>query len=394
MRKGRFRILGLAALLLLGLGLSGCESGSGDAAEGTQFATRSGYLTNNGGNGGDFNGGGPNNPGPGNGSPVPFDPGDDPTTTPTPPPGGGGRIFITHFGSDTVGVYDATNYALIDEVTVGLNPRGLAYDTERARVIVTLDDGSVVTFSASDFNDMTSFTTPGTFPADVAYDPVNDAIFVPHRFGGQLSGVNAGNFASLANFPVSLVDLVEVRVDAAGQRAFSIENNGSNLFVVDIASGSHQAVLVNGGGNLDGLVYDASPERLFIGGFANGQLIVMDASTPTPSLLQSISTTGSQPTSVAVDTQNDRVYTANLGSSNVTVFDDSHATTDPLSFNQTLATGGPPIGVYFDEQRNRILTTNESSDSISVFDANGFSDLGDFPVGDGPYVILVEPDNP
>jgi DNA-binding beta-propeller fold protein YncE len=323
-----------------------------------------------------------------------------PTPTPTPPPPPPpptGRLFISHRAGNTVGVYDATNYSLLDEVVVGAAPLGLAFDTVRDRVIVTLNDGTVVTFAADDFTDITSYPTVGTLAADVAYDPINDAIFVPHRFGGQLAANNAGTFASLAGFPVALTELVEVRVDAAGQRAFSIQNNGSSLFVVDIAGATSQTIVVPGGGFLDGLAYDDSPQRLFVGGFGNGSVIVYDASLPLPTQIQTIGT-GNNPTSVAVDNVNDRVYTANATSFDVAVFDyDQGAVVNPLTFDQGLATDPNgvqgPIGVYFDAQRNRILTTNETADTISVFDATTLAPVGarDFPAGDGPYVILVEP---
>src|SRR5215204_5328985 len=96
---------------------------------------------------------------------------------------------------------------------------------------------------------------------------------------------------------------------------------------------------------------------------------------------------------IAFDENGQRVFTANIGSSSVSIIDLANANTVT---NVPLAPSGGngPIAITFDETGQRVFTANVNSDSVSIIDLANANTVTNVPLapsgGDGPVAITFD----
>ena len=120
-----------------------------------------------------------------------------------------------------------------------------------------------------------------------------------------------------------------------------------------------------------------------VGGELPKQAISVQISE-TPSLRLGLG--GHIPWDVAVNPDTNRIYTANAGSSNVSVIDGASNTVV-----DTVAVGDYPYGVAVNPDTNRIYVANSDSDNVSVIDGASNTVVDTVAVGDYPYGVAVNP---
>ena len=120
------------------------------------------------------------------------------------------RMYATNFGSSTASAIDTTSNTVIDTdpstseidpITVGTRPVGIAYDSINENMYMTnFGDfpGSVsvidtTTNTVIDTDPSTSEIDPiavGSLPTDIAYDPINQDIYVTNQGSGSVSVID------------------------------------------------------------------------------------------------------------------------------------------------------------------------------------------------------------
>ncbi|MBU1126509.1 hypothetical protein KJ758_02760, partial [Patescibacteria group bacterium] len=175
------------------------------------------------------------------------------------------------------GIYNTTNLQLVDvtavtssNVTIGSDPRGVAYDSLRDVLWVTnYDDDTVTAVNASDGS--YAFTTLGasTFsvgnaPWRIAYDNVNDKLWVTHAIGNDLLQVDPSDGSTTATLAMG-DEMTDVVYDSTNDSVWVlsvanvlIEIDGSTAaYKAGTLAASSYDVSVQGT-NLDNLVYDST----------------------------------------------------------------------------------------------------------------------------------------
>ncbi len=97
---------------------------------------------------------------------------------------------------------------------------------------------------------------------------------------------------------------------------------------------------------------------------------------------------GDNPVGVAQDPENNRVYTANRFSDDVSVIDASN-----LTVIDTIPVGNEPRDFAFDSDNDRVFVTNAQSNDVSVIDAFNLTVIDTIPVGDLPNDIVYDSEN-
>lgn len=335
-------------------------------------------------------------PGPGNGDPAIFQP---------PPQPSADRLYVTQSQDGTLGIYDAETYQSIDEVSVGSDPRGLSYDTERERILISLSGGSgtgsVVSLDAAHL-DTAPLTVPsgGGSSLDLAYDATNDIVWAS-SLSFAVAAFRGSDLTSLSGSPVTpIYGAATVVVEPNGNRVFVSESlfSGGALAVIDAATRTLLAEVDTSPNDTeiaDGLAYHPGFQHLYLGnaGTASDTLLALDASTTIPTILQTVAS-GEGPSSIAIDTGRNRIYVVNTEADTLTVYPVSNSPTTPIGAPiSVLSTGDQPIDVYYDTARDRILVANLSGDSLTVYSAATLTQLTGSPfiLGDGPYALEIQP---
>ncbi|ALJ21653.1 WxL domain-containing protein [Microbacterium sp. No. 7] len=258
--------------------------------------------------------------------------------------------------------------------------------TEADKVDVTFDDGTPVFAGVR----------------RVAVNTVTHKAYVTNLGSAAGSGPDAGFIAQ--------IDLVSKEVEAritipggAGALGVTVDeaNNliyvggygAGNLYVIDgdavdtsnvrdlsLNNGAIRALAVSLPGN-DRPLYDAVTKRVYVSSYGAGRITVVDADPASPDYGRGVTNFSAPSTnSVAVDAQRGRLYSANLGQQNVTVYD--LATFEKVL---TIPTSGNAVKIAVDQASGDVWVSNfYPTQSVDVLSVTGTgSGAGEEPGGPG-----------
>ncbi len=382
---------GIVAFCLGGLLLAGCGSSSGgDGADLRSYDFSQGAAR-------------PARPdvGPGTGTPFPFVPPPNPAPT--------SLLYVTESEGDSLAVYDPETFELVERVPAGEDPRGLSYDTQRGRVLVSLLDGTVLSFDADDLEAAPQSTAPVVDPGSLAllYDETNDTVWVSSLSEfNNIVALAASTLTGLSGSPVAdpaLVGMATMEMNDTGNRLYVSQSTvGSpNVAVIDAATRT-LLYIVNTAADpsgstdelCDGLAYHPSYDYLYVGNIdfittGNDSVVVLDAAQEPPVEIGRVAS-GQGPSSLALDLGRNRLYATNYTGSAVQVFTLAETGT-PIALLQTLPTEEGPVSVAYDAENDHIITSNFDSDTLTVYDAETLQQIpgSPFTAGDGPNSLYL-----
>ena len=203
---------------------------------------------------------------------------------------------------------------VIQNITVGKNPAGVAFDSLNGYVYVTHDNSSIVSVINGSTNKVIQNITVGKNPAEVAFDSLNGYVYVTNR----------------------------------GSNNISVINGSTNKVIQSIAVGSSPA----------GVAFDSLNGHMYVTNCCSNNVSVINGSTN--KVIQSIAV-GLCPVGIAFDSLNGNIYVTNCCSNNVSVINGS---TNKVI--QSIAVGSGPVGVAFDSLNGNIYVANQGSNSVSV----------------------------
>ena len=230
-----------------------------------------------------------------------------------------GYIYVANELSDTVSVINGTT--VIANITVGIDPVGVAYDPSNGYIYVTNAWSGTVSVINGATNTVIANITVGIDPVGVAYDPSNGYIYITNYGSSTVSVINGTTV--IANIPVNIV---------IANRTFGIRPAG--------------------------VAYDPS----------NGYIYVTDSGWDTVSVINGTTvianiTVGIQPVGVAYDPSNGYLYVTNFYSGTVSIISTTPAQaieTYTVTFTESGLPPGTQWSVTFDG-----LTKSSTSNSIT-----------------------------
>jgi YVTN family beta-propeller protein len=175
----------------------------------------------------------------------------------------------------------------------------------------------------------------------------------------------------------------DMAVDSVANRVYVVNDNAS-VSVLDAASGVRQTTISTGHSAIS-VATHAKANRVYTG---NGDDTVSVFDSFASSLLTSVALpAGSGPVGLVVNSDANRLYTANALGATISVIDTS---TNRLL--QTSFAGGRPVGLALNPQTNRLYAAN-IDDSVSVINTvtNALVTLVALPAGSGPVGAAANP---
>ena len=242
--------------------------------------------------------------------------------------------------------YSGPTDKVIQNITVGIRPHAIAFDSSNGNVYVTNCGSDGVSVIDGSTNKVIQTIAVGKGPVGVAFDSSNGNVYVSNHRSSSVSVIDAS----------------------------------TNKVIQNITVGSSSC--------LEGIAFDSSNRYVYVVGCGSGSISVIDGSTN--KVIQNI-TVGESPNGAAYDSSNGNVYVANCGSNNVSVINGS---TNKVI--QNIAVGSCPAGVAFDSLNGHVYVASSISDTVSVLGyvryAVTFTEAG-LPSGSDWYMNITGHDS-
>lgn len=219
-------------------------------------------------------------------------------------------------------------------------------------------------------------------PADMAYRPTVDRLYVANRGNDTVRTVNPQDGSITATITV-------------GDQPYGIVYCPSNdrVYVANYNSGTISKIYgttveatIPVGVQPFGLVYCPSNDKIY---FANGGSDTVGVLDPYTDTIDTNISVGTTPRWLAYCPINDRVYVANLGGSSITIIRPSTNTVVG-----TIVTSESPYGLTYCEMNNKLYVCHTSGAiGVSVIDPETNSIIATISDGFNPYFIAYNPTN-
>lgn len=198
----------------------------------------------------------------------------------------------------------------------------------------------------------------GAHVRQVLVDEESNKVYVS-EVGGRGNNTNSSRIWVIDGATNTLERTIEAEgvltglaLDRAGNRVFSTDMVGNEVFVIDLASGATTHRWPVGSENAINVAYDAAGQRLFVASQGTGDLTVLNASTG--AVVQKVAT-GAGALSVAYNPAVNQIYVANRQAGTVTVID-----SNTYAVLANLETGTFPQTIAIDPATNAVYVTNKA----------------------------------
>jgi YVTN family beta-propeller protein len=258
-----------------------------------------------------------------------------------------GEIFVTNSGSNDVTVISSQNNTSITSIPVGSTPTGIAYDSSNGEVYVADSGSNSLSILSGTTLELLGTIEVGHYPIGVAFDPATDRIFVANDRGYTVTVLSGATNTVLATIPAG-VGPYGVAIDSATDNVYVTNQGSSNVSVISAPMGEEigSIAIVIGDGELQGIAFDPRSGYLYAG---DGDAALIQIA---PSSVQQVSAFSVDPSGVAVDPVSGTIcfsdsFNGTLGCiQNVTILNSANCTYTIEFIESGLPTPGWGVTVY------------------------------------------------
>ncbi|HEV7147605.1 MAG TPA: YncE family protein [Pedococcus sp.] len=282
-----------------------------------------------------------------------------------------------------------TTWTAATPVPVGSYPSHITVDSAHGGLAyVNVNDGNGAQLKVVDPTSNTvanTITTATPFPNAVLLDPASQLVYAT----AYSNSISVTTHEGVAQPPITIsgaTSLGGISLDAVTQTLYVIGSANSNmgmptssLFAVDLVTGTSRTVANLGYSMMGGsqpLVLDLTSHVAYTG---TGNSTVVDLTTGT------VSSTPYLGNQVAVDPSRHALWTANANGS-ASLLD-----TGTGKLVVTIPLGGNPSAVAVDPADGRVYVANASYNSVSVIDETSHAVVATVPVDVNPVALAVNP---
>ncbi len=302
---------------------------------------------------------------------------------------------------DVTESFSNESQSLFDQllISVQTGPVGLAYDPINERMYVPNQFSNTVSVISTATNMVVGTPIPvGANPIDIAYDPVNERMYVANLGGNTVSVIStATNTVIGSPIPVGSRP-ASIAYDPVNERMYVTNFNFGGSGTVSVISTATNMVVGSpipvGDGSRD-IAYDPVNERMYVTNFGSGSgSTVSVISTATNMVVGSPIPAVPSPSEIAYDPVNERMYVTNRGgttSDTVTAI----STATNMVVGTPIPAGTTVASIAYDPVNERMYVTNLGDPgTVSVISTATNMVVGSpIPVGNSPQGIAYDPVN-
>ncbi len=218
-------------------------------------------------------------------------------------------VYVANFGDNTVTVIDEKTNKVVTNIKVGNEPRGIALDSKTNRIYVANNFDNTLSIIDASTNKVIGTVNVGKSPYGIAVDEDNNLIYVTNSGDNTVSVIN-GN----TNMVINTIKV--------GNNPSSICIGDGIVYVLNESDGSISMIkggvigTFNVGLGVNSMVYDPTVNAIYLTNSKTDSLIFVNAQTQ--SIIR-VLPVGHQPCAVRVDQNSGEIYVVNYGSGTVSV---------------------------------------------------------------------------
>lgn len=264
-------------------------------------------------------------------------------------------VYVANSGPYSISVVSATSYQLVTNINMGVSPNDVVYDPQNQSVFVSVPQSgeiillhgiAAITYSGAAFQ-----------PGQMAWDPVNQLLYLTPYSGAPGSGLEALNISSGAFISLG---------QSWGSSPYfpAVDPSTGELF--DYSSGIARVLIVST------VLHLGTPRVAFSGISTTGSGVTNLTSVPSPYGL-------------AYNPDSSMAYVSDYSNATVSAY---NLTTNALVFRAS--TGGSPVGVAFDPTAGEIFVANSGSATFTKMNAATGASLTTYGVWPNPLSVVYD----
>jgi len=270
-----------------------------------------------------------------------------------------GDVYVTHRDSDNVSVINGTTNNVTGNIKVGTYSFGLevAFDSINGDVYVSNSGSDNVSVINGATNKVTGNITVGNGPAGVAFDSINGDVYVANYISNNVSVINGTTNKVTGNIKVGTypygVAFDSINGDVYVTHLYDFD-------YVSVINGTTNKVTGNikVGNGPDGVAFDSINGDVYVANTFSCNVSMINGTT---NKVTGNIKVGTYPYGVAFDSINGDVYVVNDISNNVSVISGTNNTVI-----KNIQVGTDPAGVAFDSSNGDVYVANTGSNNVSV----------------------------
>lgn len=292
--------------------------------------------------------------------------------------------YVTNEGTGTVSVIDRAVDRIVSEIEVGPRPRGVVVTPDNTRAFVVNSGPSTLTVIDVSTNRVLHTTNleVGANPSDVVITPDGRALYVSNTALNSVSVTNTSSFHVLQTIPVGLRPVALLLVPARN-RLF-VANTGHNTITVIDTTRNTVSGTITVEFQPSGLSLDTSGTQLFVTHLGSPRLSIVSLSTLRVVRALDVGTaTAALPDP---DPGSPRVFVSRSQFNRLSLFD--------LTVNAELGwavVGAGPGRLVLDTDRDKLYVLNQGSSTVTVVDRLSRRTHATIEVGQRPWGIASVP---
>lgn len=269
-----------------------------------------------------------------------------------------------------VGVYEIAinpkdNYLYVTAIGTRQNPKG-----------------AIMKINPKNLKVVDSFVIPESQPFGIALNGKTQIAYTSNTIGNSVTAVDLKTGKVLANIkgPGEKSHTRELIVDEDNNLIYvSDVSDNSSIWVIDGNTNTLKSEIKDLGKNVTGMVFSPKKDKIYITILGDEKVGIIDVASQ--KLEKSFASGGEGPINIA--SNGTHLFVTNRKSHNVTVL------TLDGTIVKTIATGDGAIGIALDEDNNRLYSANRGSGTTTIIDTKTFEVIKDVPTGSHPNNVKI-----
>ena len=277
------------------------------------------------------------------------------------------RIYVANYFADSITVIDGQTDQVIATLPAGDGPRALCYNSTDNRIYCANEFSGNVTVIDGSTNTVLTTVQVGSTPRVICYNTTSNKIYVPNAASQNLSVISGSTNSILTTLPMGNVPRGIV-FNPQSNRVYVSNYGSDNIKVVDGVTDAVLATISVGDGST-AVFHNPSGNKIYCSNVGapgpntpdSCTISVIDANTNT--VIKTI-VAGDEPTAFCYSTNNNKVYWVDEWSHRVSVADantDSIIAVIPLGSSLV-----QPVDICYNPIQERIYTANRLTYDLTV----------------------------
>src|SRR5690606_30813539 len=229
---------------------------------------------------------------------------------------------------------------------------------------------------------------PDERPLGLGLNDRTQMLYTSNTHNGSVSAIDlrTGKVVATISSPADTsAHVYRVLVDDQSNTVYvSIASTPGNVWVIDGNTNRIAHIIDSTGTRTTGLALDRGANRLYTASLGSNEITAIDLATR--KVVKTFPAGGERPTQLAFDNATNRLFITNQGTDNMTVLD-----TETGELLATVATGKQALGIGFDSKSQLVYVANRQAGTVSVIDAASYAIVSSLDAGSLPNTVAINP---